>query len=243
MNDRRDVFRGSGVMVLPSILSADFARLGDDVEKVMAAGADGIHVDVMDGSYAPNLTVGPCVVKSLRGMFEGVYFDVHLMVDEPGDFVEAFAEAGADCITFHIEAMVGGKASEGMKKGDYVEACDKARVVMKRIRDAGCDVGVSLNRAAEGEVIEGLLGAGEVDMVLVMSVVPGFSGQKFMSEVLGKTRWIKERLGDGVRLEMDGGMNRETVRLARRAGVDVIVAGNAVFGSDDWGRAIEELRG
>jgi ribulose-phosphate 3-epimerase len=214
--------------VLPSILSADFARLGEEVADVIAAGADGIHVDIMDGHFVPNLTMGPALVKSLRGRFGRVYFDVHLMVEKPADFVEPFAEAGADCLTFHIEATAG--------RDEHDE-----HALIEQIRSAGCEVGIVVNPPTPVESIAHLID--QVDMVLIMSVNPGFSGQSFMPEVLDKARFVAERKPGHVRLEMDGGINVQTVEQVRQAGVDTIVAASAVFGAQDRKATIDKLRG
>ncbi len=215
-------------LVLPSILAADFAALGDDVADVLNQGADGVHVDIMDGHFVPNVTMGPATVKALRRRFADLYLDVHLMMTNPELYAEPFAEAGANCITFHIEPTAGRAENDEMG-------------LIRLIRDCGCDVGVSLNPGTEPEAIEHVLD--EVELVLVMSVNPGFGGQSFMPEVLEKTRWIAERIPQGVRLEMDGGLDPTTVGAAREAGVDTIVAGSAVFGVEDRAAAIRQLRG
>jgi len=215
-------------LVLPSILSADFARLGDEVADVIERGADAIHVDVMDGHFVPNLTMGPALLTSLRKRFPDVYFDVHLMVEQPERFVEPFAEAGANCLTFHIEPTAGRPE-------------DDERAVIERIRAAGCDVGIAINPPTAAQSVEHVLN--EVDLVLVMSVHPGFSGQSFIADVLDKVRRIKLRLEATTRLEMDGGINGETVAAVREAGCDTIVAASYIFAAADLTEAIRILRG
>ena len=215
-------------LVLPSILASDFAAMGDDVANVMAAGADGIHVDIMDGHFVPNVTMGPATVAALRKRFDDLYLDVHLMMTNPELYAEPFAEAGANCITFHIEPTA--------ERPEHDE-----HAVIRLIRDTGCDVGISINPATPAQAIEHVLD--DVDLVLVMSVNPGFGGQSFMPEVLEKTRWLAEHIPDGVRLEMDGGLDPQTAPAARDAGVDTLVAGSAVFKAPDRAAAIEQLRG
>jgi len=213
-------------LVLPSILSADFARLGDEVADVLDAGADAIHIDVMDGHFVPNLTMGPAICRSLNKRFPQAYLDVHLMVSEPGKFVRPFADAGANCLTFHAEVMGGPEDAHGL---------------VDSIRAAGCDVGVSINPPTEPAAIEPVREA--VDLVLVMSVHPGFSGQKFMPEVLDKTRALRAELRRDQRLEMDGGINGQTVQQVRDAGCDTIVAASYLFSAPDRVEAIRILRG
>ncbi len=213
-------------LVLPSILSADFARLGDEVAGVLDAGADAIHVDVMDGHFVPNLTMGPAICLSLRKRFPHAYLDVHLMVEDPGKFVRPFADAGANCLTFHAEVM-----------GDE----PAARGLVETIRGAGCGVGVAINPPTPADAVDPVRDL--VDMVLVMSVHPGFSGQKFMADVLDKTRAIKLALREDQRLEMDGGINADTAEQVRAAGCDTIVAASYLFSAPDRAEAIRLLRG
>jgi ribulose-phosphate 3-epimerase len=213
------------ILVAPSILSADFARLGEEVAAVESAGADWIHVDVMDGRFVPNITIGPPVVKALRKVTK-LPLDVHLMIVEPERYVEAFAEAGADTITVHVEA------------------CTHLHRTLSHIRSLGKRAGVTLNPSTSEETLRYVLET--VDLVLVMSVNPGFGGQSLIREVLPKvsriSRMIEERKLK-VDLEIDGGITAETAGDAIAAGARVLVAGNAVFNTPDYARAIAAIRG
>ena len=215
------------IRIAPSILSADFARLGEEVRAVSAAGADYIHVDVMDGHFVPNLTLGPGVVKALRS-HSTLPFDVHLMISPVDAFVPEFAAAGADIITVHPEA------------GPHLHR------TLQLIKSLGKKAGVSLNPATPVEAVDHVLDT--VDLVLVMSVNPGFGGQKFITSQLDKIRALRRRIdtsGRRIDLEVDGGITVETARLARDAGADVLVAGTATFSGDAAAYAgnIERLRG
>ena len=210
--------------IAPSILSADFARLGEEVRAAVDAGADWIHVDVMDGRFVPNLTIGPPVVKALRRITDRP-LDVHLMVVEPERFVEAFAEAGADTITVHAEA------------------CTHLQRTLDQIGKLGKRAGVSLNPATSEACLEYVLDV--LDLVLVMSVNPGFGGQSFLPSVLPKLERIRAMIdgaGKSIDLEVDGGVKPGTAKQVVAAGADVLVAGNAVFATDDYGKAIRALR-
>ncbi len=210
--------------IAPSILSADFARLGEEVAAVERAGADWIHVDVMDGRFVPNLTIGPPVVKALRKTTK-LPLDVHLMIVEPERYVADFAAAGADTITVHVEATV------------------HLHRVLSHIRSLGKRAGVSLNPSTSEDSLKYVLHL--CDLVLVMSVNPGFGGQSFISEVLPKVRGLRTMIDDAklaTDLEIDGGITPETIGAAYAAGARVFVAGNAVFAQPDYAAAIGKLR-
>jgi len=215
------------IRIAPSILSADFARLGEEVRAVAAAGADYIHIDVMDGHFVPNLTIGPAVVKALRP-FSPLPFDVHLMISPVDPYVADFAAAGADIITCHPEA------------GPHLHR------TLQLVRSLGKKAGVALNPATPVAAIEPVLG--EIDLVLVMSVNPGFGGQSFIAGALDKIRTLRrliDALGRPVDLEVDGGINAETAAAAIAAGADVLVAGTATFagGAAAYAANIARLRG
>ena len=213
-------------MIAPSILSADFARMGEDAAGVLSAGADLLHLDVMDGHFAPNLTMGPDMCRWIRKALPDAFLDVHLMVTDPGRFVEPFAKAGASNITFHVETM------------------DPAglRDLAARVRRLGPSAGLAVNPDTPADVAAPVVG--DFDLILVMSVHPGFSGQKFMPEVLPKVRTIRSLLKPTQRLEMDGGIAPDNAGSVRDAGCDVIVAATAVFGvrPEERPRVIGSLR-
>jgi ribulose-phosphate 3-epimerase len=210
--------------IAPSILSADFLRLGAEIKAVDRAGADWIHVDVMDGSFVPNITIGQPVVKALKKVTKKP-LDVHLMIDQPERHIETFAEAGADIITVHIEA------------------CTHLHRTLQQIRLLGKKAGVSLNPHTLDEHMRYILK--EVDLVLVMSVNPGFGGQKFIPSALAKLAALRKMIDESgceIDLEIDGGVNTKTVRGIVKSGADVLVAGSAIFKTKSYKKAIDALR-
>jgi ribulose-phosphate 3-epimerase len=215
---------GAKKLIAPSILSADFVRLAEEVDAVQKAGADWIHVDVMDGHFVPNITIGPPVVASLRKTTT-LPLDVHLMIEHPDQYIEAFAKAGADIITVHEEA------------------CVHLHRSISLIKEYHCRAGVSLNPATSLGTIEHILN--EVDLVLIMTVNPGFGGQKFLPTMLPKIKALRDRINaQGFRadIEVDGGLNADTIGEVSKAGGNVFVAGNAIFTTADYGQTIRELK-
>jgi ribulose-phosphate 3-epimerase len=215
------------ILVAPSLLSADFARLGEEVAAVEKAGADWLHVDVMDGRFVPNITLGPLIVKAVRKVTK-LPLDVHLMIVEPEKYIEAFAEAGADTITVHVEA------------------CTHLHRTLCHIKSLGKRAGVVMNPSTHEDTIRYVIDV--VDLVLVMSVNPGFGGQSFIREVLPKVSAVRKMIdarGRAVDLEIDGGITKETAPEAIAAGARVLVAGSAVFngGAANYAEAIAALRG
>jgi ribulose-phosphate 3-epimerase len=211
------------VELAPSILSADFGRLAEEVQAALAGGATLLHVDVMDGHFVPNITIGPPVVHSLRRVTD-VPFDVHLMIENPDEYIPAFADAGADWISVHQEA------------------CIHLNRTLEHISSRGLKAGVVINPATPVETLSEVLDM--VDHVLVMSVNPGFGGQKFIPSSLGKVRTLAGIRGTrnlGFRIEIDGGIDKQTIGEAVRAGVEILVAGNAVFGHGDPRANVEQL--
>ena len=210
------------VKIAPSILSADFSTLGEEVKAIDDAGCDYIHIDVMDGHFVPNLTFGPPIISSIRRWTDKV-FDVHLMIDPAQQYLEDYAKAGADIITVHAEAD---------------KHLDRSLQVIK---DLGKKAGVSLNPHTPVNVIEHVLD--RLDMVLIMSVNPGFGGQSFIPTALDKIRQVKAMIGDrDIEIEVDGGVNAGTAKEVVEAGADVLVAGSAVFKGDDYAKTIQAIK-
>jgi len=212
------------IQIAPSILAADFARLGEEIARVEAAGADLLHVDVMDGHFVPNLTIGPPVIKALDAVTR-LPLDVHLMIQEPDVLLPAFIDAGSDNLTVHVEA------------------CRHLHRTIQMIKDAVVYASVVLNPATSLHTLEEILP--ELHMVLLMSVNPGFGGQRFIPSTLQKVRALKQQItarGLHVAIEVDGGVNASNARAICDAGADVLVAGTAIFGQPDYGEAIRALR-
>ncbi|WP_404331468.1 ribulose-phosphate 3-epimerase [Mesobacillus maritimus] len=213
------------VKIAPSILSADFSKLGQEITDVEHGGADLIHIDVMDGHFVPNITIGPLVVQAVRPITE-LPLDVHLMIENPNQYIDAFAKAGADYITVHVEA------------------CRHLHRTIHHIKELGVKAGVVLNPATPVESILPIID--DVDMVLLMTVNPGFGGQKFIHSVLPKIRQVKDLAlarNLNLEIEVDGGVNEETAKLCIEAGASVLVAGSAVYNKKDRGQAITALKG
>ncbi|OFW81124.1 MAG: ribulose-phosphate 3-epimerase [Alphaproteobacteria bacterium RIFCSPLOWO2_01_FULL_40_26] len=210
--------------IAPSILSADFAKLGEEIQAIEKAGADYIHIDVMDGSFVPNITIGNEVIKSLRKI-STLPFDVHLMIQNPDAHVKAFAEAGSDLITIHAEAST---------------HLDRLVELVKSLEKK---IGISIVPSTHEDVLDYVIE--KIDLILVMTVNPGFGGQKFLSSQLKKIENIRkkiEKTGKKIELEVDGGINAETAKLAVKAGADVLVSGSYIFGSKNYAEAIAKLR-
>jgi ribulose-phosphate 3-epimerase len=213
------------VKIAPSILSADFSKLGEEIKDVEAGGADYIHIDVMDGHFVPNITIGPLIVEAIRPITK-LPLDVHLMIDNPDHYIEAFAKAGADYITVHVEA------------------CRHLHRTIHYIKSFGVKAGVVLNPATPVDFIQHVLS--DVDMVLLMSVNPGFGGQGFIPEVLTKIKALKKMIdekGLQVEIEIDGGVNEQTAKQCIEAGATVLVAGSAIYNQKDRAKAMAALKG
>jgi ribulose-phosphate 3-epimerase len=212
------------IKVAPSILSADFSKLGEEIKRLGSAGADWVHVDVMDGNFVPNITIGPGVVKAIRP-YTDLPLDVHLMILRPEDYVEKFAEAGADYITIHVEA------------------CDRVMETLEMIGSLGRHPGISLNPSTPFKEVTPFME--QLDLLLIMTVNPGFGGQSFMHEVIPKIREAREFVDENeldLEIAIDGGINAETGRLVVEAGATVLDAGSSLFGADDMAAEIERWK-
>ncbi|MFC1572456.1 ribulose-phosphate 3-epimerase [Candidatus Eisenbacteria bacterium] len=227
----------TGFQIAPSLLAADFARVADEIGQVEAAGIEMLHLDVMDGHFVPNITLGPPLVRSIRGATD-LFLDTHLMISHPFDYIEPFAKAGADLLTLHVEAL-----GHGEEAGIDV-AVGRVKNAAEKLRELGCLIGLTFRPGTDPMVWLPRLGP-LVDLVLVMTVEPGFGGQAFMSEMLPRitaVRRLADERGWRYRVEADGGIDRDTAQACVQAGAEILVAGTAIFSQDDRARAILEIR-
>ena len=213
------------VKIAPSILSSNFAKLGNEIKEVEEGGADYIHVDVMDGHFVPNITIGPLIVEAIRPVTD-LPLDVHLMIENPDHYIQSFSDAGADIISVHVEA------------------CTHLHRTIQLIKSCGKKAGVVINPATPVDTIQHIIE--DVNLVLLMTVNPGFGGQKFIDSVVPKIRQVKQMVdekGLNIDIEVDGGVNPETARICKQAGANVLVAGSAIFNKGDRKKAISDIRG